>query len=223
LSEKRKLLWVRVIFGAFLVWLSWDIMGTMQETAHVYGETGNWASWPVIGAMRPLELAFWTYIVLFGFGIFLMGGLLVRVISIVTFVLAVSSFAIFGLNGWLTHGLVLVGAIIIMARGGGAGTMDAALGAMQRRSLEREAEREAVLFIPLVGYRSVPWDLSTIPAARRGGAWRAGVITLLLIGLLVVLVLWACFLLDYGTTRYVYFVVALLHVLADVPFLLRML
>jgi hypothetical protein len=143
LSEKRKLLWVRVIFGAFLVWLSWDIMGTMQETAHVYGETGNWASWPVIGAMRPLELAFWTYIVLFGFGIFLMGGLLVRVISIVTFVLAVSSFAIFGLNGWLTHGLVLVGAIIIMARGGGAGTMDAALGAMQRRSLEREAARLA--------------------------------------------------------------------------------
>ena len=45
---------------------------------------------------------------------------------------------------------------------------------------------------------------------------------LLLVGLLVVVVLWACFLLDYGTTRYVYFVVALLHVLAEVPFLLRM-
>jgi hypothetical protein len=79
-----------------------------------------------------------------------------------------------------------------------------------------------VLLIPLVGYRSVPWNLTTIPAARRGGAWRAGVTALLLVGLLVVLVLWACFLLDYGTTRYVYFVVALLHVLAEVPFLLRM-
>ena len=38
---------------------------------------------------------------------------------------------------------------------------------------------------------------------------------LLLIGLLVVVVLWACYLLDNGTTRYVYFVVALLHVLAE--------
>ena len=80
-----------------------------------------------------------------------------------------------------------------------------------------------VLLIPLVGYRSAPWDLATIPAARRGGSWRAGVTALLLVGLLVVFVLWACFLLDYGTTRYVYFVVALLHVLAEVPFLLRML
>ena len=136
-------MWVRVIYGAFLVWLSWDIMGTMQETAQTYAETGGWAGWPLIGAMRPLELAFWTYIVLFAFGIFLVGGLLVRILSVVTFVLALSSFAIFGLNGWLTHGLVLVGALIIMLRGGGSGTMDSALGAMQRRSLEREAEREA--------------------------------------------------------------------------------
>lgn len=80
-----------------------------------------------------------------------------------------------------------------------------------------------VLLIPLIGYRSKPWELAAIPAARRGGAWRAGVTALLLVGLLAVTVLWACFLLDYGTTRYVYFVVALLHVLAEVPFLLRML
>ena len=79
-----------------------------------------------------------------------------------------------------------------------------------------------VLLIPLIGYRSRPWELNTIPAARRGGAWRTGVTILLLVGLLVVVVLWSCFLLDYGTTRYVYFVVALVHVLAEVPFLLRM-
>jgi hypothetical protein len=143
MSERRKLLWIRVAYGTFLVWLSWDIMGTMQETAQTYAETGNWAGWPLIGNMRPLELAFWTYIVLFAFGIFLLGGLLVRILSIVAVVLGVASFGIFGLNGWLTHGLVLLGAVIIMIRGGGAGTMDAALGAMQRRSMEREAEREA--------------------------------------------------------------------------------
>jgi len=79
-----------------------------------------------------------------------------------------------------------------------------------------------VLLIPLIGYRSRPWELASIPAARRGGLWRAGVAAILLTDLLVVGVLWACFLLDYGTTRYVYFVVALLHVLAEVPFLLRM-
>lgn len=79
-----------------------------------------------------------------------------------------------------------------------------------------------IILIPLVGYRSKPWQLDTIPVARRGGGWRTGVIALLLIGLLLVSVLWVCFALDYGTTRYVYFVVALLHVLAEGPFLLRM-
>jgi hypothetical protein len=79
-----------------------------------------------------------------------------------------------------------------------------------------------VILIPLIGYRSRPWELHAIPAARRGGVWQTGVIMILLLGLLVVLVLWACFLLDYGTTRYIYFVVALLHVMAEVPFLLRM-
>jgi hypothetical protein len=72
-----------------------------------------------------------------------MGGLLVRVLSTATVIFALMSFAIFGLNSWLSHSLVLVAALVIMLRGGGTGTMDAALGAMQRRTLEREAEREA--------------------------------------------------------------------------------
>jgi hypothetical protein len=38
----------------------------------------------------------------------------------------------------------------------------------------------------------------------------------------VVVVLWVCFGLDYSTTRDIYFTVAMLHVLAEVPFLLRM-
>ena len=39
---------------------------------------------------------------------------------------------------------------------------------------------------------------------------------------LAVAVLWVCFGIDYGTTRSVYFTVAMLHVLAEIPFLLRM-
>ncbi|MBY0512638.1 MAG: hypothetical protein K2P78_01850 [Gemmataceae bacterium] len=79
-----------------------------------------------------------------------------------------------------------------------------------------------VVLIPLVGLRSWPWELGTIPAARRGGRWARGVAAVLAGGLLVCGALWACFLLDYGTTRGVYFTAAMLHVLAEVPFLLRM-
>jgi hypothetical protein len=79
-----------------------------------------------------------------------------------------------------------------------------------------------VVLIPLVGLRSRPWQLRAIPAARRSARWSRGVAAVLLFGLLVVLVLWVCFALDYGTTRHVYFGVAMLHVLAEVPFLLRM-
>ena len=41
-------------------------------------------------------------------------------------------------------------------------------------------------------------------------------------GVLTVAVLWACFCLDYVTTRYVSFTIAVLHVLTETPFLLRM-
>ncbi len=79
-----------------------------------------------------------------------------------------------------------------------------------------------VVLIPLIGLRSRTWQLKAIPAARRSVKWSRGVAALLLFGLLVVLVLWVCFVLDYGTTRHIYFSVAMLHVLAEVPFLLRM-
>jgi hypothetical protein len=79
-----------------------------------------------------------------------------------------------------------------------------------------------VVLIPLIGMRSLPWQLKTIPAARRSPKWSRGVAAVLLFGLFVVVTLWACFGLDYGTTRHVYFTVAMLHVLAEIPFLLRM-
>ncbi len=79
-----------------------------------------------------------------------------------------------------------------------------------------------VLLIPLVGMRAMPWQLHTIPAARRSRAWQRGVAGFLLFGVGIVVILWACFLIDYATTRNVYFTVAMLHVLAEVPFLLRM-
>jgi hypothetical protein len=75
--------------------------------------------------------------------------------------------------------------------------------------------------IPLVGIRTAPWRLSTVPLARRSSLWRWALLAVLCVGFGVVLVLWGCFWQDYRTTRDVYFTVALLHVLAEVPFLLR--
>jgi hypothetical protein len=78
-----------------------------------------------------------------------------------------------------------------------------------------------VVAIPLVGLRTSPWKLANVPMARRSSAWKIGIALFLVAGLVVVLALWGCFLADYPTTRTVYFTVALLHVLAEVPFLLR--
>lgn len=78
-----------------------------------------------------------------------------------------------------------------------------------------------VVAIPLIGLRTAPWRLNAVPLARRSAAWRKGVVGFLVLSLAVVLLLWGCFAADYTMTRAVYFTVALVHVLAEVPFLLR--
>jgi hypothetical protein len=75
--------------------------------------------------------------------------------------------------------------------------------------------------IPLVAFRSAPWQMREVPLARRAPSWRLFVIGLLCLGGLMVLLLWSFFIADYPITRDVYFTVALLHVLAEIPFLLR--
>ena len=77
-----------------------------------------------------------------------------------------------------------------------------------------------VVAIPLLAVR---WDLRAVPLSRRSAGWRRAVLGLLGVGIVVVLLLWGCFLANYPLTRDVYFTVALLHVLAEVPFLLRIL
>lgn len=80
-----------------------------------------------------------------------------------------------------------------------------------------------VVAIPLVGIRKAPWSLDGIPLARRAAGWKRTVLVMLGVGLVAMLILWAGFLIDYPLTRDVYFTVAMLHVLAEVPFLLRLL
>lgn len=75
--------------------------------------------------------------------------------------------------------------------------------------------------IPLVSLRSVPWKMDDVPLFRRSAWWRVAILSLLVLGAVMVLSLWAGFLADYPLMRDVYFTVAMLHVLAEVPFLLR--
>lgn len=77
--------------------------------------------------------------------------------------------------------------------------------------------------IPLVGLGAAPWRAGATPLGRRSAGWRRAVIAVLACGAGVTLVLWAGFLADYPLTRDIYFTVAMLHVLAEAPFLLRLL
>ena len=78
-----------------------------------------------------------------------------------------------------------------------------------------------VAVIPLLNRGSSLWRTRDVPLARRSPNWRRFVMTVLAAGAGVMLVLWASFLADYTWTRNVYFTIAILHVLMEIPFLLR--
>ncbi len=70
--------------------------------------------------------------------------------------------------------------------------------------------------------RRIVWDVKSVPLARHPHGFPKLVGLALLIGLFVVVGLWFGFSMDYSTTRDIYFTVAIAHVLAEAPFLLRM-
>lgn len=80
-----------------------------------------------------------------------------------------------------------------------------------------------VVAIPLLTLPAQRWRLERVPLSRKSAGWRLAVVAVIGLGAVVMLVLWAGFLADYPLTRDIYFSVALLHVLAEIPFLLRML
>lgn len=80
-----------------------------------------------------------------------------------------------------------------------------------------------ILLIPLVDRRAVPWKLDEIPLFSRAKGFPRTVIAALAVSLVIVLVLWAGFATGYTTTRDIYFAFAMAHVLAEFPFLIKML
>jgi hypothetical protein len=73
-----------------------------------------------------------------------------------------------------------------------------------------------------IAQRRAIWDIKTIPLARHPRGFPRLVSIALAMGLFLVAILWLGFSMDYSTTRDIYFTVAIAHVLAEAPFLLRM-
>jgi hypothetical protein len=82
-----------------------------------------------------------------------------------------------------------------------------------------------IVALPLIGRIGSArfWEVRAVPVARHPNGFPRIVAGALLVAVVAVGVLWFGFSIDYPTTRDVYFTVAIAHVLAEAPFLLRML
>jgi hypothetical protein len=80
-----------------------------------------------------------------------------------------------------------------------------------------------ILHIPLVDRRSMPWRMSEIPLLSSGNGFPNLLLAAFTVSIVVVLLLWAGFAVDYTRTRDIYFAFAMAHVLAEFPFLIKML
>ena len=84
-----------------------------------------------------------------------------------------------------------------------------------------------LLALPLLAMRrgdDAPWRVGSLPLVRRAQrGWPRLIRALLVTAAACVALLWLAFLADYPTTRDLYFTLAMAHVLAEAPFLLRML
>ena len=80
-----------------------------------------------------------------------------------------------------------------------------------------------ILLVPLVDWRAVPWRLSQIPLLSNKRGFPKLVLAVLSVSIVLVIALWFSFAIDYTTTRDVYFAFAIAHVMAEFPFLIKML
>ncbi|MBS1952902.1 MAG: hypothetical protein JST89_01880 [Cyanobacteria bacterium SZAS-4] len=78
-----------------------------------------------------------------------------------------------------------------------------------------------LIAIPLVSAGWKNWQPGSIPIAHRSPDFKRLVPAIFATSTFAVVVLWVCFALNYSVTRDVYFTLAMAHVLAEVPFLLK--
>ena len=80
-----------------------------------------------------------------------------------------------------------------------------------------------IVALPLIGASVKFWDVKKVPLARHPKGFPKLIAAMLIVAIAMVVALWLGFSTDYATTRDVYFTIAIAHVLAEAPFLLRML
>lgn len=79
-----------------------------------------------------------------------------------------------------------------------------------------------IVALPLIGATGAIWSTKTVPLASHPRGFPKLIAGALVFGLFIVAVLWMGFSVNYAATRDIYFAVAIAHVLAEAPFLLRM-
>jgi hypothetical protein len=79
-----------------------------------------------------------------------------------------------------------------------------------------------IFALPLIGGTGAIWSVKSIPVAKHSRGFPKLVAAFLICGLFAVLLLWFGFSANYSMTRDIYFTIAMAHVLAEAPFLLRM-
>ena len=141
MSERRLLLWVRLLVGTGFMYQGVGHVREMRAAADLFAAQPGWQAWPLIGGMRPLELVLWLALFEFFLGVFLFGGMLTRLLGPIAVAVAALQLGAVGLAGGLLNLVLVLGSALVTVRGGGDGTMDAILGTMQHRSIEREAAR----------------------------------------------------------------------------------
>ncbi len=80
-----------------------------------------------------------------------------------------------------------------------------------------------IVLIPLVDRRAIPWKLQDVPLFSNADGIPKIFAAFLIFSILAVTALWLGFVADYTMTRDIYFAFAIGHVLAEFPFLVKML
>jgi hypothetical protein len=80
-----------------------------------------------------------------------------------------------------------------------------------------------ILLIPLVDRRATPWRLGDVPMFASAKGIPRLLVAFLMFSVVVVIALWFGFAIEYTMTRDIYFAFAIGHVLAEFPFLVKML
>lgn len=79
-----------------------------------------------------------------------------------------------------------------------------------------------IVALPLIGASGAVWSTKTIPIATHSRGFPTLIAAFLIASLCIVALLWLGFSFNYTVTRDIYFTIAIAHVLAEAPFLLRM-